>query len=165
MSVPSALGRLHRTYAAAARLWATCAWRIANFTARIRHLFRLLTCGHARSHYSPRPPHHHRFPTRRSRRSTLGGCRVRSHEASASDRESLAWPCPKLLRVGSADRRILFTMDKADSPCAGGHRFKTVNAATFSSGSGPAKVSAAVFAKASSQAWAKRPKPRNSRRC
>ena len=45
------------------------------------------------------------------------------------------------------------------------HRFKTVNAATFPSGSGPAKVSAAVFAKASSQAWAKRPQPgRNSRR-
>src|SRR5690349_3229362 len=87
-------------------------------------------------------------------------------QASAPDRESLAWPCPKPLRVGSADRRMLFTMDKADSPCAGGHRFKTVNAATFPSGSGPAKVSAAVFAKVSSQAWAKRPQPGlNSRRC
>src|SRR5262249_62015799 len=61
------------------------------------------TCGHARSHYSPRRPHHHRFPTRRSRRSTLGCCRVRSHEASVPDRESLAWPCPKHLRVGSGE--------------------------------------------------------------
>src|SRR5262245_8823167 len=147
-------------------LLSTCAWRIADLRPEFVIFFACLTCGHARSHYSPRPPHHHRFPTRRSRRSTLGGCRVRSHEASVPDRESLAWPCPKHLRVGSADRRILFTMDKADSPCAGGHRFKTVNATTFPSGSGPAKASAAVFAKASSQAWAKRPQPgRTSRRC
>jgi hypothetical protein len=44
----------------------------------------------------PRPSHHHRFPARPSRRTTLCGCRVRSHETSTPDRESVAPPCANL---------------------------------------------------------------------
>src|SRR5262249_42492040 len=64
-------------------------------------------------------------------RSTFCGRRVRSHQISTPDRESLTPQCPKPLRLGSADRRILFALDEADSPCASGHPTKTVNALHF----------------------------------
>ena len=77
-------------------------------------------CYHAAcaSHYSPRPSHHHRFPACASWSSTFCGRRVGSHQTSAPDREALAPPCTKPPRLGSADRRILFAMDKAESASA-----------------------------------------------
>jgi len=45
-------------------------------------------------------------------------------------------------------------MDKADSPSAVGNHIKTVNRAAVQSRSGPAKASAALFAKVPSEAWA-----------
>ena len=46
---------------------------------------------------------------------TFCRCRVRSHQTSAPDRESLASPCTKSTRLRSADRRIVFAVDKRPS--------------------------------------------------
>jgi hypothetical protein len=50
-------------------------------------------------------------------------------------------------------------MDKADSPSAGDNHIKTVNRAAVPARSGPAKVSAAVFAKVPSEPRPKDPNP------
>src|SRR5689334_12519323 len=73
---------------------------------------------------------------------------------------------PNLRALRSANRGILFALDKADSPSAGSDRIKTVHLAAFPSGSGTAKIPTAVFAKTPNQAGAQRSKPgTDSRRC
>src|SRR5262245_47341674 len=74
----------------------------------------LVTMRHARFNDSPRPSHHYRTAGRPARRFTFRRCRVRSHQTSTLDRESLSPPCAQSPRLGSADRRILFVVDQAE---------------------------------------------------
>src|SRR3989442_11780501 len=110
----------------------TCAWRILKY-ARNRTSSSLVTMSHARPDDSPRSSHYHRFLHSPSRRCALCRCRVRSHETSTTDRESLAPSCTKSPRLGSADRGILFAMDQAETSLAIGNRIQTIDSVEFPS--------------------------------
>jgi hypothetical protein len=64
---------------------------------------------------------------------------------------------PKPPRPGSADRRILFPVDKADSPIASCNRGEAIGSIEFLPRSGAAKISDFVFAEAPDKVWAERP--------
>jgi hypothetical protein len=136
----------------------SCGWRILKY-ARICHPIQLLRYGHARPDYSLHPSHHYGSPDCPSRRSTFCGCRVRSHQTSAPDRESLAPPCPKPPRLGSVDRRFLFALDKPDSPSEGRNRIKTVNRAAFPSRSSTGKYRLLFSPKCRAKPGPKGPNP------
>src|SRR5262249_43260080 len=78
----------------------------------------LVTMRHARFDCSPRPSHYDRSPDRPAGRITFGDCGIRSHQTSTVDRESFAPPCAQSPRLGSADRRILFAVDHAETSIA-----------------------------------------------
>jgi hypothetical protein len=81
--------------------------------------------------------------------------RIRSHEASAFDCESLPPTGTEPSRFGSADCRILLALDQADLPLADRNHIKTFDFVEFPSRLGAAKVSAAIFAEAPKETWTK----------
>src|SRR5262249_10065270 len=136
------------------RIIRSCWCRILDST-RSRRLLLLLRCRHARSHYSPRPSHYDRSPDRPAWRITFGDCGIRSHQTPIVNRESLPPPCTQSPRLGSADRRLVFAVDPAETSLAIGDRIQTIHSVEFPSSSGAPQIPIAVFAKTPSETWAK----------
>src|SRR5262249_20615718 len=70
-----------------------------------------------------------------------------SHQTSTFNHESLSPSCTQSSRLGSADSRIVFTVDQAETSLAIGDRIQTIDSVEFPSSFGSAKVPFAISPK------------------